>query len=36
MPQVGLLVFDQPYNSLTGSYKKFLIYKDWVADLGQT
>jgi hypothetical protein len=37
MPQVGLLLFfDQPYNSLKGSYQKFLISMDRVANLGQT
>jgi hypothetical protein len=36
MPQVGLLFFDQPYNNLTGSYKKFLISGDRVANWGQT
>jgi hypothetical protein len=37
MPQVGLLIFfDQPYNSLTRSYKKILILRERVADWGQT
>ncbi len=36
MPKVGLLIFDQPYNSLIWSYKKFLISRDPVTNWGQT
>ncbi len=35
MPQVGLLIFDQLYNSLTESYKKCMVSRDRVANLGQ-